>query len=113
MGWRPALVEGDAYYGAMRKEKSGAAEKIVTAFWGLPGAGLPPGDSRAAALVTEIGPWALRLCGRVEQADEFAVHHLVAGHHVAADPGRVGLLEVGDEAARLAHQDQARGDVPG
>ena len=48
-----------------------------------------------------------------EQAHQLAVHGLVAGDDVAGQERGLAALEVGDEAAGLAHQDQARRHVPG
>src|SRR5215472_11837648 len=65
--------------------------------------------------MAEVGPPPLRgsrPSRRIDEAYELAMHRLVAGHHVAADPGRVGAVEVGNEPARLAHQDRSRRHIP-
>ena len=52
------------------------------------------------------------LAGLLEQPQQFAVHGVVAGGDVALVRHGVAAVEIGDEAAGLAHQDHAGGHVP-
>ena len=49
----------------------------------------------------------------LQHAQQLAVHGLVAGDDVAAGEHGVAAVEIGDEAAGLAHQDDAGRHVPG
>jgi hypothetical protein len=103
----------------MRKEKAWLLQKSLLAGEFRVGACGPRLDPPSPAsadppAVPAAPPWPafgpqaierLRFCRRFEQAKKVAVHRLVAGHDVAADPGGVALLEVGDISPGLAHQD--------
>ncbi len=50
--------------------------------------------------------------GLLEKLQQFAVHGVVAGDDLALGENGVVAVEIGDEAAGFAHQDNARGHVP-
>ena len=52
------------------------------------------------------------LAGCFEQLQQFAVHGVVAGGNVAGRDRRFAAVEIGDEAAGLAHQQHAGRHVP-